>query len=370
MSENNNSRLVSLDIFRGLTVVFMILVNNGGGPTSFEMLRHSKWNGVTACDFVFPFFLFIMGISTFLSLRKSSFGALGTSPWRKIIKRATVLFALGLFINWFELACKGQPFDLQNLRIWGVMQRISLCYLAVSVYAVTVFQHQYSESNRNGVKVLLLVIIALLGIYSFIILTQHGYDYNATTNILARTDTWLVGYNHLYHKSPVDPEGLLSTIPSVAHTLTGFLVASVIGKDVMKNVRLLCIAGIILIALALLLTTVMPLNKRIWSPSYAVLTCGTACLLLAVIMYVIDVKKNKAWAWALWFGTNPLFLYMLSEVLGIAMGKSGLNDSAYETIARFISTPNIASLCYALMFTTIHAIIGMLLYKKKIFIKI
>lgn len=365
-----NKRLVSLDIFRGLTVAFMILVNNGGGPTSFETLRHSKWNGITACDFVFPFFLFIMGISTFLSLRKTKFGKTGTGHWRKITKRAAILFMLGLFINWFELACKGQPFDLSHLRIWGVMQRISLCYLAVSAYAVTCFSRWYDEGNSRWKRPLLLTILGLLAVYTAIIVLGNGYAYDSATNILSRTDCRLFGYDHLYHKSPVDPEGLLSTISAIAHTMTGFLVAACFTTDVRKNVRNLLAGGLSIAIPAILLASVLPLNKRIWSPTYTLLTCGVACLLLAVIMYLVDVRKTKPWAWTLWFGTNPLFLYMLSEVTGIAMGKSGLSDMAYESIATFVSVPNVASLCYALLFTAAHAVVGWMLYKRKIFVKI
>lgn len=369
-SSKSTKRLVSLDIFRGLTVAFMILVNNGGGPTSFEMLRHSKWNGITACDFVFPFFLFIMGVSTFLSLRKSGFGKTGTGHWRKILKRAAILFALGLFINWFELACKGHPLDFAHLRIWGVMQRISLCYFAVSAYAVTVFRHQYSECNHEWLKPLLLTIVGILVAYGIILIVGNGYDYDSATNILARTDTWLFGYDHLYHKSPVDPEGLLSTISAIAHTMIGFLVAALLDNDAKMNVERLLVFALVLFVVGAPFFHFIPLNKRVWSPTYVLVTCSVACLLLALVMYIVDVRKGKAWSWTLWFGTNPLFLYMLSEVLGIAMGKSGVSDNIYNAIATQFTVPNVASLCYALLFTALHAVVGWLLYKNKIYLKI
>ena len=204
-----SNRLLSLDILRGITVAGMILVNNGWGE-SFEMLEHSKWNGMTPCDLVFPFFLFIMGISCYLSLVKSEFKP--TAPViRRVIKRTVLLFAIGLFINWFDNAIEGDFLCFGHLRIFAVMQRIALCYGIVSLFALFC-NHKYTIP----------VVIGLLVIYSAILVLGNGYAEDASINVLAQTDLNLFGYDHLYHKSPVDPEGLLGTISSVAHVLLGF----------------------------------------------------------------------------------------------------------------------------------------------------
>lgn len=182
----NSQRLLSLDILRGLTVAGMILVNNGYGE-SFEMLQHSRWNGMTPCDLVFPFFLFIMGISCYLSLSKSNFTP-SQAVITKIVKRTVLLFLIGLFINWFHNALKGDP-GLDHLRIWAVMQRIALCYLAVSLFALFV-RHRYV------IPTIALLLIA----YTIILLVGNGYAEDASTNILAQADLQLFGYDHLYHR--------------------------------------------------------------------------------------------------------------------------------------------------------------------------
>ena len=186
-------------------VAGMILVNNGYGE-SFQMLRHSQWNGMTPCDLVFPFFLFIMGVSCYVSMSRRGFQS-SPAMLRKVVRRTLLLFAIGLFINWFELAMKGTPLDLQHLRLWAVLQRIALCYLAVSLFALYA-PHRYTLHTAA----------ALLVAYAIIIICGNGYAEDASANILAQADRTIFGYDHLYHKSPVDPEGLLGTISSVAHS--------------------------------------------------------------------------------------------------------------------------------------------------------
>ncbi|MBQ6064842.1 MAG: DUF5009 domain-containing protein [Prevotella sp.] len=353
-------RLMSLDIMRGMTVAGMILVNNGYGE-SFAALQHSKWNGMTPCDLVFPFFIFIMGISTYLSLRKAGFKMTGAVV-RKIVKRTVLLFLIGLGIHWVEMALDGRPWDFAHLRIWSVLGRIALCYFAVSMIAITV-------SHRHLVK----IIVGLLVVYSAILILGHGYDYDSTTNILAQVDLRLFGYDHLYHKSPVDPEGLLGTISSVAHVLIGFYC----GKRMMdadhiynKVLSFLLIGGILTIA-GWLLSWGLPLNKRIWSPSYVMVACGLGALLQGMIMYSVDVqRKGKAWKWALVFGVNPLFLYVASELLAIFLGHLGVSDWVYSTICSIVSWPKFQSLAYALSFTLLLFLMGWPLYKRKIYIKL
>ena len=168
----NKQRLLSLDILRGITVAGMILVNNGYGE-SFEMLQHVEWNGMTPCDLVFPFFLFIMGVSTYLSLSKSGFRP-SAPVIRKILRRTVLLFAIGLAINWFDHAIEGDFLCFGHLRIWAVLQRIALCYGIVSVYVLLV-SHKWIVPT----------IIALLVVYSAILIWGNGYAEDAS-NILAR----------------------------------------------------------------------------------------------------------------------------------------------------------------------------------------
>jgi len=358
--EGSKQRLLSLDVLRGLTVAGMILVNNGYGE-SFEMLRHSSWNGMTPCDLVFPFFLFIVGVSCYLALSKSQFNP--TWPVvRKIFKRTFLLFFIGLAIHWVEMALDGRPLDFAHLRIWAVLQRIALCYFLVSLFALFV-------SHRYVIHVVLL----LLAAYTLILLFGNGYSEDASVNVIAQADLRLFGYDHIYHKSPVDPEGLLGTIPSVAHTLLGFYCGQLItkGSSVGEKALRIFVLGTVLIVCGYLLTYGLPLNKRIWSPSYVLVTCGLASLLLGLLVYVIDIQGRLTWALPFRvFGTNALALYVGSELLAILFGHFDVSTFIYDALHALILPSKWASLAYALTFVLINYAIGYLLYRRHIFIKL
>ena len=356
----SSQRLLSLDILRGITVAGMILVNNGWGE-SFEMLGHSKWNGMTPCDLVFPFFLFIMGISCYLSLVKSEFKPT-PQVIRRIVKRTVLLFVIGLFINWFDHAIEGDLLCLGHLRIWAVMQRIALCYGIVSLFALFC-NHKYT----------LHTIVGLLVIYTAIIVLGNGYEYDADVNILAQADLKLFGYDHIYHKSPVDPEGLMGTISSVAHVLLGFYCGMLIRKreTVEQKVIALFVVGAIGVIGGYLLSYGLPLNKRIWSPSYVLMTCGLASLLQALLMYVIDIQKKSGWTTFFHvFGVNALALYVSSELLAILLKNIGVSEVIYNGIHAVIPALKWASLVYAIYFVMLNFAIGYVLYRKKIYIKL
>ena len=354
-----SQRLLSLDILRGITVAGMILVNNGWGE-SYEMLEHSKWNGMTPCDLVFPFFLFIMGISCYLSLVKSEFKPT-PKVIRRIIKRTVLLFAIGLFIHWFDNALSGD-YGFAHLRIWAVLQRIALCYCAVSLFAIFC-NHRYT----------LPVAAALLVIYSAILIFGNGYAEDADINILAQADLKLFGYDHIYHKSPVDPEGLLGTISSIAHVMLGFYCGRLIRmKDTInQKVIALFVVGTVIVIGGWLLSYGLPLNKRIGSPSYVLVTCGLASLLQALLMYVIDIQQKKGWTTFFHvFGVNALALYVSSELLAILLGNFGVSETVYGWIHAVIPPLKPASLVYALYFVLLNFAIGYVLYRKKIYIKL
>ena len=355
-----NKRLLSLDILRGITVAGMILVNSGWGE-SFEMLGHSAWNGMTPCDLVFPFFLFIMGISCYLSLVKSDFKPT-PKVIRRIVKRTVLLFAIGLFINWFDHAIEGDLLCFGHLRIWAVLQRIALCYGIVSLFALFC-NHKYTVP----------VIIGLLVIYTAILLIGNGYAEDATINILAQVDLKLFGYDHLYHHTPVDPEGLLGTISAVAHTLLGFYCGRLIRqKDTVSDkVIALFVVGTVCVIGGYLLSYGLPLNKCIWSPSYVFVTCGLASLLQAFLMYVIDIQKKSGWTTFFHvFGVNALALYVSSELLAILLGHLGISGWVYDGLHAVITPDKWASLAYALYFVLLNFAIGYILYRKKIYIKL
>lgn len=374
-------RLKSLDIMRGLTVALMILVNNGG-EQNYHILTHSKWNGLTPCDLVFPFFLFMMGMSTYLSLRKTEFKP-SLIIYRKIAKRTILLFLIGLSINWFDMVCSGNGLDFAHLRIWAVLQRIALCYGIVSLLVIHINQ-------RYFVHIILGIIIVYMGILAF----GNGYAYDASVNIIAQADLHFFGYDHLYHKSPVDPEGLLSTLPAIAHTMIGFLCCkyiSIADQNVHSKIKFLKISGLIMLILGFFLSLIgFGINKRIWSPSYVFVTCGFAAWVLSLLIQWIDrgeisaegkieanaegktikTKENPITVLFLSFGMNPLFLYVLSEFLAIVFGTYGIKDDLLDLIRNVISDEYLVSLTYALFFVAIHAAMGIWMYQKKIFIKL
>ena len=374
-------RLKSLDIMRGLTVALMILVNNGG-EQNYHILTHSKWNGLTPCDLVFPFFLFMMGMSTYLSLRKTEFKP-SLIIYRKIAKRTILLYLIGLSINWFDMICSGNGLDFAHLRIWAVLQRIALCYGIVSLLAIHINQ-------RYFVHIILGIIIVYMGILAF----GNGYAYDASVNIIAQADLHFFGYDHLYHKSPVDPEGLLSTLPAIAHTMIGFLCCkyiSIADQNVHSKIKFLKISGLIMLILGFFLSLIgFGINKRIWSPSYVFVTCGFAAWVLSLLIQWIDrgeisaegkieanaegktikTKENPITVLFLSFGMNPLFLYVLSEFLAIVFGTYGIKDDLLDLIRNVISDEYLVSLTYALFFVAIHAAMGIWMYQKKIFIKL
>ena len=350
---------------RGLTVALMILVNNGG-EHNYSFLEHSKWNGLTPCDLVFPFFLFMVGMSTFISLKKTEFKP-SAHVYRKIAKRTILLFLIGLGINWFDMICNGDALDFAHLRIWAVLQRIAICYGVVALLAITL-NHRYFIHT----------IIGLLVVYMGILVFGNGYTYDASTNILAQVDRSIFGINHLYQRSPVDPEGLLSTIPSIAHTMIGFLCCkyiSVAGQTVDSKIKVLKVAGLVMVALGFGLSLIgFGINKRIWSPSYVFVTCGFASWILGILLQFIDnkpsSKDNILTKGLLAFGMNPLFLYVMSEALAILFGSFDIKAEIFIGIQSVISDEYVASLTYALFFVAIHAAMGIWMYHRKIFIKL
>lgn len=354
-------RLLSLDVLRGMTVAGMIIVNNAGGRLSYDSLRHSVWNGLTPCDLVFPFFLFIMGISTYIALRKWDFTP--SAPLlRKVARRTVLILLIGWAIHWLECAWDGNWLPVDDLRLTGVLTRIALCYGMASLLALYV-------SHRH----LPVIAAGLLVGYALILWWGNGYQTDET-NLLGQIDRMLLGAGHLYRKSPIDPEGLVGTLPALAHTLIGVGCGRILlrkEETLERRTIRLFVTGFLLLAGGYLLIEAMPLNKRIWSPTFTLATCGAAALLLATLTYYVDLLGRRDWCRCFEvFGVNPLFLYVLSEVGAIVVGKTDIKEAIYTQLAALISNPYLASAIYSLLFTAVMAAAGYVLYRKKIYIKI
>lgn len=387
-----SNRILALDILRGITIAGMILVNNPGSwGNIYAPLAHASWNGLTPTDLVFPFFMFIMGISTYISLRKSDFTPSGQLVW-KIVRRTIVIFAIGLAIAWFGKFCRtlanppeevaslslgcqilaaANSFD--TLRILGVMPRLALCYCAAAFVAIFV-KHRFIP------WIIALILVA----YSAMLILGNGYEFSEQS-IIARVDLAVLGDSHMYHDSidgvriAFDPEGILSTLPAIAHVLLGFWVATFVMtvKDNHQRIERLFIVGAILTFAGFLLSYGLPINKKIWSPTFVLTTCGLASTLLALLIWIIDIRGHKEWCrFFESFGINPLFMYVLGGVLSILFGTISICDISIhsliyrEFLGSFIEDKTFASLLYALIFIAINWSIGYILYKKKIYIKI
>ncbi len=375
-------RLLALDILRGITIAGMILVNNPGSwKYIYAPLEHAEWNGLTPTDLVFPFFMFIMGISTFISLRKFEF-KLTTSLLLKIVRRTIVIFAIGIAIAWFSKLCYGlsggktfleaiNSFD--TIRILGVMPRLALCYCFASIIVLVL-----------RCKHILWAVSALLITYAVILLAGNGLVFSEDS-IVAIVDRAVLGVNHMYQdtvggvKLAFDPEGLLSTIPSIAHVLIGFWCGMKMMevKDNNLKINRLFIVGAILTFVGFLLDYGMPINKKIWSPTYALTTCGLAATLLGLLIWIIDIKGYKKWCrFFEAFGINPLFMYVLGGVLGILFGSIKIGDASIkwlvynDFLVPMLGDETLASCIYAILFIALNWSIGYILYKKKIYIKI
>ena len=361
MIMNSSRRLESLDVVRGITVAAMIMVNNGYRD-SFEMLRHADWNGLSVSDFVFPFFLFIMGVSIYLSFSKFRFVFSG-KVFLKIIKRTILLLLIGLAINWLELIVKGNFLNFEELRFWAVLQRIALCYFFVSLIALTIPK-----------RYILFLGFSLLILYGAIITLGNGYSQIKEENILYLTDLKLFGANHLYHKSAVDPEGLVSTISSMANVLFGFYCGMKIGNpgNVASKSVSSFVFGTVLIVLGFIVNFFMPANKHIWSPSFALITSGACALFIGTFLKWIDIDKGGGPAVIFFkvFGVNALLLYISSELMAIIFGATGISESIFSFISTLIFIPPLASLCYALVYVLLNFLIGYPLWKKRIYVKI
>ena len=364
----SNNRLLSLDVLRGLTVAGMIIVNNGAGREHFIPLEHAEWNGMTPCDLVFPFFLFMVGVSMAFSLSKFTAPTSSAMPLpaksdavKKVLMRTLKMFVIGLLLNASGPLLKGSPDVLANLRIWGILQRIAVCYCAGALIVLYV-----------NPKHLWKIIIAILTGYAAILLTCNGYEPN-DSNIACIIDRALFGEAHLYTKSPIDPEGLLGCLPAIAHTLIGTIVGGIIRqKDelTVRLTRIFCIATSMAV-IGYLLSYGLPLNKRVWSPSYVLVTCGIAASLLAVFTVLIDIKKKQSWCTPFrWFGMNAIVLFVASGLLARIIGVCEIPGTIYDTLLGWGLTPQWASLGYALLFLATMTLLAWTMYRRKIFIKL
>ena len=361
-SERPKRRIQALDILRGITVAAMIVVNNGASSkVSYAQLLHSEWNGLTLCDMVFPSFLFIVGVSTYLSLGKVA-GGWSRPLAYKIFRRTLLIALIGWGLHWFGHLLEGDLFPVGTFRLTGVLPRIAVCYCLASVAVVSI--------RRD---LMWWIVAALLILYGALLLYGNGLV-NSADNIIARVDRWVLGAGHIYAKRPIDPEGLVSNVGALAHTIVGVCIGMVVVDrrlDMPHKLLKIMAVGFGLLLLALCAEAIVPVNKRIWSPSFVLVTCGLVSLALGAVSYLVDVRGGgKALGLFTIYGVNPLFLYVLSELVSEVMAFTHAKTAVYECILSVVGVPQLSSAIYAVCFSLAFCAIGYPLYKRKIYIKI
>lgn len=345
-------RFLSLDVFRGMTILMMIILNNQTGGSVFAPLVHSGWDGVTFADMIFPFFLFIMGAAMWFSTHRHDYGIReARSKGRQlghIFRRALILFALGLLLNWM-------PFDdyFAFVRIPGVLQRIALAYFFAAVLAL------YMPRARAMVAI---IVILLAGYW--LLLDSLG------TEVVGRVDNALLGPYHLLTPA-FDPEGLLSTIPAIASVLIGYLAGHTMDRpnSISGGIGSLMIAGLLVTGLGILSGLFWPMNKQLWTGSFVLFTSGAAMMVWSVLSFIIEYMQAQKWCEFFTIaGTNSLFIYCLSVVLAKLFALWGVTQAVYGFYQSYRVPDSVASLMWSLTMAVVCWLITWPLYRMRIFI--
>ncbi len=443
-------RLISLDVFRGMTIAGMVLVNNPGTWSSiYTPLKHAEWHGLTPTDWIFPFFLFIVGVAVPIALSKRIDEGVTSKVYWKIITRSLVIFALGLAMSvtpFFQFAATDAPdaakmliwismtaglfflllrnfkigaamiglsiagivaiyvygynvvpYNFDTMRLPGVLQRIAICYLVVSL----IFLHTNWKQQLGIAAGLLLGYWALMTLIPVSGCEVTTIDDKAC-NLAAWLDRMILTENHMWRSAKVfDPEGILSTLPAIATTLSGVLagtwllhrgklqVTSDKGEDPKLSNRYFSLErvggmfffGVILLAVGYIWHSYFPMNKSLWTSSYVLVTSGIALLTLAACYWLIDIKGYRKWAWPfVVFGVNALPLFVFSGIMARMLGAyrvAGPDDKPvslqkwiFDNIYLAVAQPIDASLLYAISFILLWLFLMWLLYRRQVFLKV
>ena len=392
-------RLLSLDVFRGMTVAGMLLVNDPGSWAHiYAPLEHAEWHGWTPTDLIFPFFLFIVGITTQLSLgARRAAGAGDAAVLRQVVRRGALIFLFGLVLNWFpgfqwgELKGVADPsfgdrvlYRLEHLRVMGVLQRIGLAYVLAGLLTLRTTVRQ-QVAVIAGLLVGYWALMALAAVPPTGLPGYQVWDKPGTT-----VDAWLdrvvLTTNHLWSGGGGlrDPEGLLSTLPAVGTAMLGNLAGRWIARrDLALAERMngLFAVGALGMVAGLVWHWVFPINKSLWTSSYVVFTAGLAAVALTTCVWVIDVRRVTGWTRPfVVYGTNPMLAFLGSGILArllysiIKVDAGGQRVSAVEAIYRVLAVPGLdpraASLAFALLFVGFWYLVLLACWKRGIVFRV
>jgi predicted acyltransferase len=374
-------RLLSVDVARGITIAFMIMVNNNGGSGSWGFMNHAAWNGLTATDLVFPTFVFVMGISVVFAIEgRLARGATRGQLVRRTLQRAAILCLLGIVVNSFPF------FELDHMRFYGVLQRIAVCYLAVSLLYLW---------NRRAWPIAAALAIALVGYWVLVRWIPvpgaglPGRDVpfmDVRQNMVSWVDRQLFPH-HLYRDVPDhnvrDPEGLLSDLPAVGTALMGLLTGLWLRtrRSIPTKTSGLAGAAIGSLALGYLWAPWFPLNKNLWTSSYVLVAAGYSLALVALAFWAVEQRGwRTGWTW-IWlvFGSNAIAAYMFSELLpGVLLNvhftsggtRTDVISFVFDHVFARIPDPGWAAFAYSVSFTAVCFVPAWLLYRRGIFLKV
>lgn len=358
-------RFQALDVMRGLTLALMILVNTPGSWSYvYGPLLHADWHGITPTDFVFPFFMFIVGSSMYFAMR--GLGQLTPSEQtKKILRRVVLLFVIGVLLSAYPFTT-----SIENWRVMGVLQRIAIAYgFAAFIILYLGFTGRVVIST-----------VLLLGYWALLNLSSNPYSLE--DNLVRQFDLAVLGASHLWQGKGLafDPEGILSTFPSIVNVIIGYEATRVLlaSNDKAKALGQLLVAAILLIVVALIWSLLFPINKSLWTSPFVLLTCGVAILLLLLLVKleqsaVAPVIKPVYHTFEI-IGKNPLFIYVLSGLLAttlylIPIGNASAYTALYAAFCK-VADPYLASLLFALLMVFILWFVAWVLHKRNIIISL
>lgn len=374
--DKSSPRFLSLDVFRGMTLCFMIIVNTpGSGAAPFSPLEHAAWHGFTPTDLVFPSFLFAVGNAMSFSMKR--YQELGnTAVLSKIFRRTLLIFLIGYLMYWFPFFSMHDGFHFKPIattRIMGVLQRIALCYCFASL--------MIHFLTKRSVIILSAVFLVLYWVL-LLIYGNPADPLSMTGNAGIYLDKFLFGDKHLYHGEgiPFDPEGVLSTLPAIVNVVVGYYAGKFVqqkGKGYDTTTKLL-LTGCLFIFLALCWNMVFPINKKLWTSSFVLVTTGLDLVILSALIYALEINNWNKGNWAKFFttmGKNPLPVYVLSEILLIPVSMiiiSGTNavDWINNVFYQVIAPGPIGSLLFAISFMLVCWLVAYVLDKKNIYIRV
>lgn len=383
-------RLISVDVLRGLTIGLMIIVNNPGSwQYVYAPLRHAIWHGWTPTDMVFPFFLFIVGVAISLSFSLNVERGIASSfLLKKIFRRTLIIFGLGLLLNGWPFgiplsSATAEQFSLLsivdsivNIRILGVLQRIALCYMLTSLIYL-----YFPRLKSRLLLTVLFILIYELGMRLPIIEGWGSGSFELESNFTRYLDVKLIGASNMYavDKIPFDPEGIFSTLTATVTTLLGVFAGDILRLKVDPYKKLIYLSGLgfVLFISGALLDYLEPINKQLWTVSYTMFMGGWAMIFLSLSIWFIDMKgwKNRLTAFIV-LGSNPIVIYVGSSLLAKTLYLIKLSDNIslkyliYTNIFQPLAGNYFGSFLYAFLYLTTWTVVGWVMYRKKIFVKI